>query len=138
MKFAKRVELKCSHTHKRNLNMGGDGCLNWLIGENPCITYAHDKSPHCPLYLTILFVNYTSVKLEKNSDPYVFLYLRTLIWDLLKLATDFSYPWPSTLHAGNQKRNSSSISNFVQNAPFTDFFFTVRNVMDWKFFRNIK
>lgn len=123
-----RLELK--HT---NLNMGVMGTLIDSLERILSQLYKHDKSC-CPSYLTILFANYTSKKLrKKNSDPYISLYLRTLFgifgsWPLISLI-----PQSSALHAGDQKRNNSSVSNFVQDAPFTDFPppTTGGNATDW-------
>ena len=49
---------------KKMLIMWGDGCINELDGENPFTMYTYIKSPWCTLYLTILNVNYTSIKLK--------------------------------------------------------------------------
>ena len=55
--------------------------------------YKHDKSSCCPYYLTILFANYTSKKLKKKKIRSLHILLfEDIIWDLWKLATDFSYP----------------------------------------------
>ena len=107
--------------------------------------YKHDKSSCCPYYLTILFANYTSKKLKKKkSDPYISFYLRTLFgifgsWPLISLI-----PRSSTPHAGDQKKNNSSISDSFQDVPATD---TIHrfpspppggNMTDWQFYCNIK
>ena len=130
-----RIELK--HT---NLNMGVMGALTDSLERIFSQLYKHNKSC-CPSYLIILFASYTSKKLKKKFRFLCIPLCEDIIWDLWKLATDLSYPTvPSILYAGDQKRNNSSVSNSVQDAPFTDFPppTTGGNVTDWKCYCNIK
>ena len=66
MKFIKRIELKGSH-QKEKVNMWGDACVDELDGGVPsqCVRISGRLVPF--KYLTVLFVNYTSIKLKNNK-----------------------------------------------------------------------
>ena len=82
-----RIELK--HT---NLNMGVMGALTDSLERIISQLYKQDKSSCCPSYLIILFASYTSKKLKKKFRFLCIPLFEDIIWDLWKLATDFSYP----------------------------------------------
>ena len=72
MKFAQSRTQILSSAHP-NIKLIDD--VNQLDGENPFTMYMYIKSLQCTLkYLTILFVNYTSIKLEKICSIYTIEY----------------------------------------------------------------
>ena len=66
MKLTKKVELKCSH---QNMRVVTNVLISWMGGILPqCVPISNHHKVRLK-YLTILFVNYTSVK-PKHSSPH--------------------------------------------------------------------